>query len=190
MGDEYTAEGARGWSSDCDEANRKSLVHGVCNGANKWWQEGTMLTTCALFDAAGGDRNFGFCTSAGTSQPFDSPDNLHAVDDFAKYDMLIIKPWCYNSCNKELWSMRFKYKLSGRYRRRRKYLRTVCVGTSICHRQKTRFSVTTWEVLICRQCQPHYSQKRIWIIPANFSPYIDLPPVPLWRVKSPPCSMN
>lgn len=51
-----------------------------------------MPTTCALFDATGGDRNVCFCSSVGTSQPFDLPDNLHALDDFAKYDMLLIKP--------------------------------------------------------------------------------------------------
>ena len=32
--------------------------------------------------------------------------------------------------------------------------------------------------------------RRPQISPANLSPYMDLPPVPLCRVKSPPCNMN
>jgi hypothetical protein len=50
------------------------------------------MLTWELLDATGGDRDFCSWSSAATSQSFYFPNNVHAFDDFAKYDMLFIKP--------------------------------------------------------------------------------------------------
>lgn len=53
-------------------------------------------------DATGSNRNVRFRFAAASSQSLDFFDNIHAFNDFAKHDMLLIEPRCDDGCDEEL----------------------------------------------------------------------------------------
>lgn len=97
-----------------------------------------------------GNGDSAACLSARRTFPFDCLDNIHALADLSKYDVLSVQPRRDDSRDEELGALWYrKRQVRPKLAEQCSSILThVCVGSSIGHRQETWLSVLLLEVLV------------------------------------------